>query len=210
MIRLSPVFSAALCGGLMMFAAPALAQSIVGTAFVDGKRVDLFNNGTWDFSDTGDVSCQKIATTLSFCGNPFKWKPTGASNDDITAMFRADDLNYGMVIYEGLGLNSGMSRTQVQSIAQEYAAAASQMSVSQVPVFGIVPVTVADHDTETLYYAASIDGLHIVYANTVLVGASDTAQIVTYEIADDINDAFKIRHKDFLDSFKIEFWEDAE
>ncbi|TNE66256.1 MAG: hypothetical protein EP336_10290 [Rhodobacteraceae bacterium] len=191
-------------------ASGSLAQSIVGVAFVDGKRVDLYDNGTWDFSEQGDLTCQKIAAKLSFCGNPLKWKPARVPNAEVSAAFSMDDRNYGMVVYEAVGAKEGMSPALLQSVALEYAAEAAGVSVSHIPVYGIEPSEVSGHATETLYYGASFEGMNIIYANTPIVGDHDTAQLITYTLAEQIDDAFKARHMAFLDDFKANFWEASE
>lgn len=205
-------FASVLAGAVFTLSkvSAAVSQSIVGIAMVEGKRVELYDNGTWEFSDLGEQSCFKIAAKLSFCGNPLKWKPTKVPNSEVNAAFNLDDRNYGMVVYEGVGTKDGMSLPMMQSVALEYAADAMGLPPSQVPVYGLDAAQVEGHATETLYYSASIEGMSIIYANTAIVGDHDTVQIITYTLADDIDDAFKARHADFLADFDVKFWEEVQ
>ena len=56
-------------------ALPAMAQGVVGTGVVDGRRVELLDDRSWRFVGPEDEGCWAVTARVSFCGDPATWTP---------------------------------------------------------------------------------------------------------------------------------------
>nr|WP_213396011.1 hypothetical protein [Yoonia sp.] len=85
-----------------------IAQEKVGTAFVDGQRVELFADGSWRYSGPSvSNGCITIKLNVNFCGQESGWQQMKNNDREITAQFMFNDRNYGLFIIEQLGLVDG-------------------------------------------------------------------------------------------------------
>tara|TARA_R110000765_G_C18779156_1_gene591112 strand:+ start:240 stop:851 length:612 start_codon:yes stop_codon:yes gene_type:complete len=194
--------------GTSLFLAPingsACAQQAVGRTLVDGKSVTLFDNGTWSYEGAQEEGCRTLGAGISFCGSSDTWKKTAPNGSDIAASFRYDDRNYAMVIVETVGVEDGVSLQFMRNAVVSNAADGANVPAEEIIVFGIEPYERFKYPTETVVYGASLDGLNLTYANTIITKPHQTLQLITYAVGTDYTQQHKLLHSDFVDSIELE------
>lgn len=191
---------------LSILAAPVWAQeaSVVGTAILGGKRVELMSDNTWRFSEISAAkTCVPINTLLSFCGSTLTWTPTSAVGSDFTRLYRNGSRTYGGVIYEDIGSADGMDIEFMRNVVIENAAAFAGIAPGEVPIYGVEDVTVDDVPGETVMYGVNLGALKFVYQNTILNWDHHTMQFVVWTVGDELTDQAREMNADFLDSFDV-------
>ncbi|CUH83193.1 hypothetical protein [Thalassovita mediterranea] len=194
----------ALLLGVLSTPAAASAQEVVGTSAVGGKRVHLYSDGTWEYAkESGEVSrCVALHKSVDFCGSILNWRPVKARGDFSNMFLHSDRIQSGLLIEE-LGTNDGFSVEYMRTVALEAAAEASGVDVSQIPVLGFYDVQIGETAAENMVYGASIDGLKIVYSNTIIVADTLTLQAIVWSIGDDYTEEHQKWNADFLENLRV-------
>lgn len=183
----------------------ASAQSIVGASMIDGKAVQLFSDGTWAFVEMPKPRCYAIAKTVEFCPAEIGYENVEIGNHpQVDALFKLDDRQYAMFIGEELGRADGVSPEFVFRTTLEHVARMSGKGFTDIPVTNAYPQEIAGRPAETITYTATINGLNVVYFNTVLVEDHLTLQSISYYVADVPTDAHRDQHDVFLTAISIE------
>lgn len=200
----------AVCLAFAVAAVPSgsWAQTVIGRSVVDGQPVELLDNQTWRFAGSnnavGAEGCTLIRQPISFCAAGSLWRrlpPTGDPN--IAAAFILNDFTYGMLIIEQVGLNRGMNMAALRRIVLQNAATFVGGSAADIPVLDTFPTTIDSISAETIIYAAQIEGLDFVYANSLIVENGFSAQIVTYSVGDSFSAEHSEAHADFSSRVRI-------
>lgn len=192
---------------IFLAAQPALSQEKVGSAVVDGERVSLFSDGTWTFdsADTDtDTTCRNVAGAVSFCGNRTKWEPVQPANGDIAKQYRFDDRHYAMMIVEGLGSDDGMTTEFMRKTILQNAALATNQTAADIPILDTFTATVAGEDFDTIVYSLRVDGLPVVYSNTIVTRPRMTLQAISFGIGQSFTAQHADIHREFLSEVRIE------
>lgn len=181
-------------------ASPALSQTNVGRAIVEGRTVTLFDNKSWAFADAATPGCAALSSKLSFCGDPDVWQPTAKPKPDALVADRIDSLHYAQVIEEELGTAQGVTLPMIRQFILDFA---QQQTNAPPIVVSTKPAQVGTMTGETMVYAFTIMGVDTVYANTILLGETSLVQLITYQIGSDYTDRRAELHADFNKNMQV-------
>jgi hypothetical protein len=196
---------ATLCAALII-SGTASAQTQVGRTIIDGRDVLLFSDQTWRFVDTGNASsCQFSSGPLTFCGAPSIWRTMPESgNPDIDALYQLNEQTFGMIILEGLGRAAGVTAENLQAVVLGNFAMRVGIDRAQVPILEVAELDVDGRRLRTIVYTGSVDGLPLVFANTLLLLDNHNAQLITYSLGQAYSDAHRAAHLQFLSEMSIQ------
>ncbi len=167
---------------LLVSTTPMFAQSVVGTAVIEGREVVLFQDKTWAFKATGEENCEALTKLLSFCGDTFTWRKNPPPNQVIAAQYTPDPNLYLQYIPESVGLEAGLNYESFQLAALQYAANANGTTVSNVPILLSGDVEVSGLNAKTVAYPINFQGTPLVFQTTMLLQDNWSLQIQTYDI----------------------------
>lgn len=179
-------------------AAPAFAIEKIGSALVDGKRVDIFDNGTWAYTEVTEGDCKSLSNTLAFCGETSGWTATRPPAPDIIAQYQYDDRNYGQFVLEGVGSDDGMTMEFMRDAVLQNAAAASGVGAADIPVLDVMDAELSGYGGTTVVYRVTINGLNLVFANSIIVADAQSLQAMTFSVGSNFTEAHKALHAAFL------------
>jgi hypothetical protein len=188
----------------LMFPGLALAQSAVGKAVVGGKTVTLFDDGTWKYADAADPAapgaCEDVTPTVQFCGTALGWTTTPPASAEINAAYRIDARHYAQYLIEDLGSDDGLTAEFMRQVVLDNA----EMATGNTPeVIDVQPVTLAALTGDTVVYKARINGLDVVFANSVFVEPQRVMQIMTYAIGSEYTPQHAGYQAEFLANTKL-------
>jgi hypothetical protein len=187
----------------LSLAPAAMAQTIVGTALIGGKKVELLSNNTWRYEGAVKGECQSLGLGLSFCGSTDIWKPTTPPNDATAAQYHFDDRHYGQFIVEGLGSDDGMTKDFMREAVITNGATATGVRATDIPVLAVFDTEVDGKPSETVIYAMNFDGLDVVFANSITILPKRSFQSITFAIGTDYSDRHKELNDELLSLIKI-------
>jgi hypothetical protein len=182
----------------------ATAQTLVGTAIVGGKKVELLSDNSWRYADTEQGACRSVHLQVLFCAPQGDWKKIKAPSSEITAAFSKDDRNYLMFIVEEIGSDLGVTQEVLRQTVIENAAFGAGIDPANVPILELNPAEVGGQAGETAVYAVTLGGLPVVIANTMVIRPDLTVQVVQYTIGKEYKDAQKRLVQQILDEVKID------
>ncbi|PSL18214.1 hypothetical protein CLV88_112138 [Shimia abyssi] len=119
-------------------------------------------------------------------------------------MFRLNDQSYGMFITEEVGASSGTTLTFMRDAILENFALGAGIAAEDVVVYDVEETEVAGHAAETVIYGGAINGLDVVFLNTLTIGEVRTVQTVTYYLRKSLEDADRATHQGFLALTKLD------
>ena len=181
----------------------ATAQESVGKAVVDGKVVVLYSDGTWQY-ESGEAGCSPIAKGITVCPGNEGWMKASNASADAAATFRLDDRNYAMIIDEKLGVADGLNKEFMTKAVITNVAIGANIPESEVLTMNIEDGQLFGRDKRTITYGAPIDGLDVVYVNSVVFSENRTLQILTYSIGKVFTDEMGANHQSFISTIKVE------
>jgi len=182
----------------------AWAQEVVGTAVVEGEKVTLFADGTWEYATPTVGDCKVVARNLSFCGSPREWQRVSNAPAPLAAQYKRRGFEYGQMLVEDIGLDQGMNLKLMRDAALQNAGQASGQAPEDVLVLADDPITVDDIDGITLAYAVEFRGSDVVFANTLLLTQDQAMQLQTFVGGtDDFSDKHRTLHAEFLDQIEV-------
>ncbi len=179
----------------------ASAQSVVGTAIIEGREVQLMSNNTWRFAPESQAGgdCRVIDGPVTFCGPAFRWQVAPvAPSPAIDVLFQVDDRNYAMMVIEGLGRADGLTEENLREAVLLNAGAAAGLGRAGVPMRDSFTSTVGDKDYPTISYEVTLQGLRFTYLTTLIVEERSATQLTTYSIGDGSDEARRVLHDEFL------------
>ncbi len=181
------------------------AQERVGSSLVNGKAIELFSDYTWRYrSDSDETGCLSIKSGIEFCEVSGSWAKTrSSSNEDSSAEFRYDDKNYGMVIVEEVGADDGMGLEFMKSVVVDNFAGAAGISKEDVLVLAVEDGSVSGKSSSMVVYGGKVDGLPLIYSNTIVSEPSRTSQFVTYSIERELSEEHRRLHNEFLSAVRF-------
>ncbi len=194
---------AMICGMLVALAVPTAShsQERIGTAIIDGKRIALLDNFRWEYEESVTPNCFTIGTGFEFCPPLGRWNKTD-NQEAGTTQFRFNDRNYGLFVYEGVGSDDGMTTALMRSIAIENMATMTGQKVEEIPVLESFDVTLLGYPAETIVYVGDLDGMSVVFSNTILTLPEQVLQSATYSINGTYTAEHRAMHQELLDSIK--------
>jgi hypothetical protein len=196
------------CLSAVLFFSPVLlqAQEKVGTALVDGKKIELYSDRTWNYADrtvAKDAGCAPVRSGVEFCGSELGWKLTKSDDPDISAQYRLDDKNYGLFIVEDVGTADGLNLEFMRTAAISNFADAAGISEVNVTVFGVEAASVDGFSGETVLYGGKFNGLNIVFSNTIVIQENRSVQTATYTVGETPTEKSKALHQEFVAKTKL-------
>ncbi|MDX8351991.1 hypothetical protein [Cognatiyoonia sp. IB215182] len=194
-------FVVSLILGLM--ATQVAAQEVVGRSVVEGRTVDLLDDGTWVYTEAIEGDCSAITPFLQFCGQTAGWSPTTIPNPDVIAAYRYDDRHYGQVISEELGARDGLTAALMRETVISNAAGVIGVRPQDIPVVDVYRSRAGNAGVETVVYTFTIDGLDVVYANGIYTSPNRTMQLVTFAVGQEFTDRHRALHDAFLSHMRI-------
>ncbi|WP_371171128.1 hypothetical protein [Aliiroseovarius sp. 2305UL8-7] len=195
------IWAVILCG----LAAWTANAEVVATTVVDGKIVHLNADRTWNFAEgaiTQNGRCMPLTSGFKFCAPATEWKTTSKLSHDATLSLRHSDRDYLMVIAENIGAKVGISLDFMASVAIDNAAVALDIPKEQIPVYSVTESEVLEIPSRTMSYGLNIDGLEVVYLNTVAVTPDTSLQIITFHIGNEVGEKEKNLHQQALTYLK--------
>lgn len=164
----------------------AQAQTAVGKALVAGKVVTLFDDGTWKYADgapnTLASGCDQITPEVEFCAASLGWTSSPGGSPEINAAYRIDARHYAQFIIEGLGTDDGLNAEFMRQVVLDNA----EMATGTKPeVIDVLPAALGELTGDTVVYKAKINGVNVVFSNSIFLKPKLAMQIMTYAIASD-------------------------
>ena len=182
----------------------AVAQSTVGKAVVGGKVVTLFDDGTWKYADAAGgaspATCDDVTPTVQFCASALGWVSSPAASSEINAAYRIDTRTYAQYLIEDIGSDDGLTAEFMRQVVLDNA----QMATGNTPeVVDVLPVTLGSLSGDTVVYTVKINGLDVVFANSVFVEKKRVMQIMTYAIGKEFTPQHAGYQAQFLANTKL-------
>ncbi|MEL7232206.1 MAG: hypothetical protein AAGJ85_06820, partial [Pseudomonadota bacterium] len=122
---------------------------------------------------------------------------------DATAGYRYDDRNYAMIIMEDLGMKDGLSLEFMRQTVIENAATGSGVPVSDILIISSVDTVFDEKQASRIIYSTNVDGLDLVYTNTIVSEDHRTAQLITMAIAASHDEKQTELHQKFLNLLRL-------
>jgi hypothetical protein len=196
---------------LVLALAPATwAQEVVGTSVLGGKKVHLYDNGTWAYADAApNGKCVSVHQTVDFCGSILNWRPTKSVGDFNRIFTHSRRINAGLIIEE-YGRNEGNNFEYMRGMALDAAAESSGVQIEEIPVLSIMDTDVDGLSGETIIYGAQIDGLRFVFANTFIVEDNLTIQAMVWAVGSEFSDDHQKWHADFIENLRVNIQEQTQ
>ncbi|WP_222869575.1 hypothetical protein ROLI_020570 [Roseobacter fucihabitans] len=184
---------------------PTLAQTVVGRSVVDGQKVELLSDKTWRLTDPDSAvaACDSLPLGVSFCAGT-DWKPTTPPSNEIAAQYRFDDRNYAQMILEAVGTQDGMSTEFMRKAMINNAASVAGLREQDVAILDVRDVTLGDLPGEMVVYQLGLEGVDVVFLNTIVVLPQRTFQLMTFAVGKQKTPEMERLHVDFLSRVKIE------
>ena len=171
-----------------------MAQEIIGTAIINGERIQIFDNKTWKFTNNSEGSfnedCDVIKYQVHFC-NSFGWNKVENPVAPINAQYDVDGRTYSMFIVEPMGTADGVSREVMAGVALDYAAAAADVDVSEIPQHFVREGRVNGYDYLSVSYSAGVSGMEFTFINNIFVMETVTVQATIYTIGTAVSDSLE-------------------
>ena len=183
----------------------ALAQTVIGTAIVEGRTVSIFDNGTWAYTEPLPPNCIQIAARLTFCPEQGRWSPRQPANADIAAAFSYDDQHFAQFILENIGARQGVNLNAMRQNTLQFAAVATGQRPQDIAVISATPTMVSGVPAETPVYTLKFQGIDVVYSNTYAIGTDLTVQIMTWAVTDQHTDQHKALTDEVLGATTVSF-----
>ncbi len=167
---------------------PAFAQSILGIAEINGRKIVVNDDFTWSYINDDlqaaiPTDCFKITEVYLFCGKYLGWGAYGVQlSPDITAAFKLDDRNYFTTIHETVGANDGISFDFIQDAIIKNTAAHAGLSTKDVTIHSVDETHLFGDPARRIVYSVNLNGLDVTYFNTFYVVATETLQFISYTI----------------------------
>lgn len=183
----------------------AIAQDVLGTSVIDGRNVEILDDGSWRFEVTPDATeeCDPLPQKVVFCGVPDGWMPTTPPSPQIAAQYRYDDRHYGQFVIEGIGTNEGMSLVFFLDAVIRNAAAVTGVPRENIIVLDQRDATVSGYPGQTIVYRARFDKLDVVFANTILVLEDRSIQSITFSVGRDETEKSRALHEEFISKTEV-------
>jgi hypothetical protein len=182
----------------------AIAQSAVGKAVVGGKTVTLFDDGTWKYADTVGATpagaCDAVTPTVQFCAAALGWATTPPASSEINAAYRIDARHYAQYLIEDLGSDDGLTADFMRQVVLDNAKNATGNTPE---VVDVQPVSLDGLTGDTVVYTVKINGLDVVFANSVFVEQKRVMQIMSYAIGKEYTPQHAGYHAEFLANTKL-------
>lgn len=195
---------------LLALAPAASAQEVVGTSVLGGKKVHLFDDGTWKYADvTQNGKCVPVRQNVDFCGSILNWRPV-KSTGDFDRVFKHNNRMYSGLIIDQYGRNDGNNMEYMRGMALDNAADASGVLTEEIPVLTLEDTDIDGIPAETIVYGAKIDGLRFVYANTFVVEDDLTIQALVWSVGSEFSDEHKKWHADFVANLRVNIQEQTQ
>lgn len=183
----------------MALVQPALSQNVLGTGTVDGRDIEILDDGSWRYVDTEETEdCEYLPQMVVFCGVSEGWAPTTPPSPQIAAQYRFDDRHYGQFVIEGVGTNEGMSMGFFLDAVVSNAAAVTGVPRENIIVLDQRDATVSGYRGQTIVYRARFDRLDVVFANSILVLEERSIQSITFSVGREETDKSRELHARFL------------
>ena len=187
-----------------LIANPAFGE-VVGTAIVDGRKVELYKDQTWSFADEATAGCKTLNKQIEFCGSADEWvRSPNTPAPVILAQYRRSAREYGQIIFESVGLDQGLNPAFMRKGILGNAGGASGQDPKDIPVIVTEPDEWQGRDGELMVYVVDFDGTDVAFANSYFVTRSQAVQIMTYVVgAADFTDAHRAMHSEFLAQMQL-------
>ncbi|MBL4628504.1 MAG: hypothetical protein JKY00_10795 [Roseicyclus sp.] len=126
--------------------------------------------------------CPYIVSPFRFCGVPPEFVLTPQNdNPDISAYFATLEDILALVIVEPFGISTGFTIPGLQDAALEVLAAEAGIPASWIQILERTTVPIAGAEQPNLVYSGVVDGVAIVYSNSIVLLDNALAQFITLE-----------------------------
>ncbi len=176
----------------LTLAAPAIAQ----TAPDQPKPEDITAATP---APAGPRDCALVEGPFRFCGTSpqFTLAPQ-ADNADVTAYYVTPEAIQAVAIIETAGRADGLTIDALQAEALEILSVSAGIPAGDIPILGRASVTIDGQDHPNFVYFGNVDGVGIVYSNSIVLLDGAVAQFVTLDIG---ATTYTSRHRALHDRF---------
>ncbi|MCP5085838.1 MAG: hypothetical protein GY952_03405 [Rhodobacteraceae bacterium] len=187
----------------LLVATSGNAQQVVSRGIVDGKKIEILADFTWRYETPSIAGCKRLHSKLEFCGDPEFWRSSTPPSPEILAQYRHDDKNYGQIILEDLGSDDNVTAEFMRGAVIDNAAAAIGGTTNDVTILDVVETTFDGQPAENVVYHVKINGLDVVFANTIVIYQKTTMQAMTFAVATTYTDNQRQLLDRFLSKLKL-------
>ncbi|MEM1087320.1 MAG: hypothetical protein AAGH90_06290 [Pseudomonadota bacterium] len=188
---------------ICLMAPLAAAQGIIGSTTIDGKKINILEGNVWVYATPSNSDCDTLSATISFCNEGSAWKAEDIGAPDALQTYVYGDKFAAIMIEDNLGSNDGITVDAIEKFAIDNAATAGGVSVDQVKRLGKRNVKLGGSNAREISYAVNVDGLDLVYVNTLVVRDEWTYQFMTYSLGLVVTPQHKTLHDQFIDDIEL-------
>lgn len=152
-----------------------------------------------DLNGTSPDACPLVAPPVRFCGTAPTFTLTPQSvNSELNAYYETPDGIQALIIVENLGRADGLTIPGLQQGALEVLSRATGQPAESHPVLERATIPVMGMPSSNFVYRGVVDGVPIVYSNTMVLQDHSISQFVTLEFDVTI---YSPRHRDLHTRF---------
>ena len=171
-----------------------MIRALLPRAFLSGALIALAGAASAQVAPNPDdvpsatapvqsTPCPFIASPFRFCGVPPEFVlPPQNGPPDISAYFATLENFQTIVFVEKSGILDGLTIPVIQDFALETLTTAAGIPVSSIPVLSRSSLTIAGIERPNLVYSGVVDGVAVVYSNSIVLLDNAVAQFITLEL----------------------------
>jgi hypothetical protein len=129
--------------------------------------------------DTPAIGCTPITSAVQFCGSALGWTSTSPASPEINAAYRIDARHYAQYLIEELGSDDGLTARDMQQLVLDNIAL---VSGTPPELISVGPASLGLLTGDTVVYKAKIQGMDVVFANSVFLQPKRVMQIMTFAV----------------------------
>ena len=184
--------------------APAMAQDVLGTAVVDGRRVELLSDNTWREVDTAPAECRRIEGPVLFCGDPDRWPSMEPENPSIDAAFETGVASFAAITVEEIGRDRGADDAAMRTFLLDSEAQQAGVEDGEDLVIAESPAEIDGRDAMTLVMTRKVVDIPSVVATTYHIGEDFHVRALTWELFDGFRPEHRALHRQFLSQIQLD------
>lgn len=192
------------CACVSLFATTTVAQNIVGTAVIDGKRVELLSDHSWRYVDPEALSsaCTGLSPRVEFCGSKPDWRPIPTTGAFVQTYVHGSNIFAGLIV-EDIGRAQNLSFETLRTLSISSAAAQSGVSEKAIPVYDVFETEIDGNPGETIIYGAVLKGMKFVFSNSYVITDDLTVQAYVWAVGSEYSDEQRKWGEDFIDNIRL-------
>lgn len=181
----------------------AVAQDVIGSAVVNGKKIQILEDFTWQFEDRLAESCFLVTAGLDFCGKPAGWGRISNKPPQIAGAFEQGGRNYAFFVSEPVGRAEGITLDALAKGVVGNLANGMGVTPADVPIFDTKDGEFYGQRVRTIAMQAKLQGVVFVFINTFWVEENRSGQVFTYTFGDNLRESDGLLHSQVTGSLSF-------